>query len=1093
MDHLINPIHTFYTLKDNFIAYLEDDFCTRNEDFNIKFRDKLKEEGMFYREPWVEPMPGYKSSGKKVSDLTCGDVPFFKDDESLKKFKRLIDNNLIGDFPIYEHQWQMLQSAHEKHCVITSGTGSGKTESFLLPLFAYLTQEALSWSKPNEQTEEQIRSRNTWWNGLPDITIDKKLNNEDPDIVFNPDFYQRGHETRPPAIRSLIIYPMNALVEDQLTRMRKALDSDSARQTMNEIFNGNKIYFGRYNSDTPVSNYLWKLNKDTKNREKDDKRIEKLTKLLGDAGKNYEQVLEYLNTHPYDNEVRYFFPRIFQQAKDGYDLTSSEMRTRYDMHAYPPDILITNFSMLAVMLMRELEAPMFEQTKKWFEENKSAKFHLIIDELHLYRGAPGTEIAYLLRQFLHRIGLSPDSPQLRILASSASLEPNSPKSREFLHDFFGYARPVNDGDFKFKIIKGEPNLTPMEQPADLTGYEMKLINLAEEKNIDELKEKWEGLIPFLGTPEVFAGIMKAFTDENGTLRPHVLFPSEGIEDRWVVAKKLFPNILNSEDLRKPMEGLMVFRGLFDAYKPHVTLPRFRFHNFFRGITGIWTTIGTETGNQNTSYGKIDTIDFDPKQITVNGKRLFEVLFCQECGTTVVGGYKRGDEIFPDESNLEGIPENPIEPRLEGKTNAEYAVIWFPYKQTAENKSAWVYQEDNLVFASRYMDNILNNDVNNAVIANNNVAQWTNATLNIYTGRLNLVNLNPVDNNICAYIYQPNNATNANDLPALPALCPHCGADYSHRKKVSPFRSFSSGMSRDNQMLVKETMYLLPEKSRKIVAFTDSREDAARLSNNIERTQYSEVLRDLILKHALEYQAFPAEELERAFANNGNEVNGMINAVKNNQFDVFPDYGHRYPNIFSFINSNRQMNYDQIRMALYFSNKLKYLLGTAEQDADRKLQKQVLEKGYNPAGANVDVQEVKRNTTNANEYQPWIHAVNLDTLTLKSDYKTRDNNNYVEAVQKNLRINAEKTLFVRSNYNLEELGLGYVGFAKDHNVVDVLMENLRNATIVPESNKNKNAEDLRDFAWGFINGLIRVLADEFRYEPYFHNNYKKISG
>src|SRR5690606_24039928 len=79
----------------------------------------------------------------------------------------------------------------------------------------------------------------------------------------------------------------------------------------------------------------------------------------------------------------------------------------------------------------------FEQTKEWLNESDDNIFHLIIDELHLYRGTQGTEVAYLIRILLQRLGLTPESKQLRILASSASLEPNDVKSQEFLKDFFG--------------------------------------------------------------------------------------------------------------------------------------------------------------------------------------------------------------------------------------------------------------------------------------------------------------------------------------------------------------------------------------------------------------------------------------------------------------------------------------------------------------------------------------------------------------------------------------------------------------------------------------------------------------------------------
>lgn len=86
----------------------------------------------------------------------------------------------------------------------------------------------------------------------------------------------------------------------------------------------------------------------------------------------------------------------------------------------PPDILITNYSMLNIMLMRSIERPIFEATRDWLRQDSRNVFHLIVDELHSYRGTGGTEIALLIRLLLDRLGLQPNSPQVRFLASSAS-------------------------------------------------------------------------------------------------------------------------------------------------------------------------------------------------------------------------------------------------------------------------------------------------------------------------------------------------------------------------------------------------------------------------------------------------------------------------------------------------------------------------------------------------------------------------------------------------------------------------------------------------------------------------------------------------
>ena len=50
----------------------------------------------------------------------------------------------------------------------------------------------------------------------------------------------------------MIIYPMNALVEDQLSRLRRALDSPEARDWLDKNRSGNRVFFGRYNGETPT-------------------------------------------------------------------------------------------------------------------------------------------------------------------------------------------------------------------------------------------------------------------------------------------------------------------------------------------------------------------------------------------------------------------------------------------------------------------------------------------------------------------------------------------------------------------------------------------------------------------------------------------------------------------------------------------------------------------------------------------------------------------------------------------------------------------------------------------------------------------------
>ena len=74
--------------------------------------------------------------------MTLDDAPGL-DESDLDDFKNFAACGLIGDYELHRHQVEMLQKALSgEDCVITAGTGSGKTESFLLPLFAYLVRES---------------------------------------------------------------------------------------------------------------------------------------------------------------------------------------------------------------------------------------------------------------------------------------------------------------------------------------------------------------------------------------------------------------------------------------------------------------------------------------------------------------------------------------------------------------------------------------------------------------------------------------------------------------------------------------------------------------------------------------------------------------------------------------------------------------------------------------------------------------------------------------------------------------------------------------------------------------------------------------
>ena len=347
----------------------------------------------------------------------------------------------------------MLQKAlaqERKHCVVVTGTGSGKTEAFLLPVLASIIKEAkVNWKPPQAPNK-------TWGNNIKWDSSRKLLRKE----------------TRTPAVRALLLYPMNALVEDQISRLRSALDAHESLSAMDNVLGGNRIRFGRYNGSTPVSGHPVKAD----GKANTAKRSE-LTKKIKQAHSEYEDYkgqLKNANSELIEaklggnkqnirakekelatlRELRDFIPRM--------EVDSCEMFHRWEMQDTPPDLLITNVSMLSIMLMRHedkalvndrADSQIFEATKLWLEEDRENHvFQLVVDELHLYRGSSGTEVGYLLRLLMDRLGLSADNKQLQILASSASLGEDE-ESYDFLGGMFGLT-PI-EAKQRFHIESGK--------------------------------------------------------------------------------------------------------------------------------------------------------------------------------------------------------------------------------------------------------------------------------------------------------------------------------------------------------------------------------------------------------------------------------------------------------------------------------------------------------------------------------------------------------------------------------------------------------------------------------------------------------------
>ena len=258
--------------------------------------------------------------------------------------------------PLYTHQEESIRlartpaNAPRPGLVISAGTGAGKTEAFLLPTLNQLYQSP-----------------------------------------------RNGN-----GIRSLVLYPMNALVNDQVDRLYKWLSGQS------------QLTFFQFTSESP-----------------EDKR-----RADADGVPKWEQEPCRMRTR---QEARGL------ETHDGQALTSEN-------RGPIPDILITNYSMLEYMLCRPQDAVFFG----------SALEVIVLDEVHLYTGTLAAEITLLLRRLLLRCGVRAE--QVLCIATSATLGSNETTPiQEFASTLFSKRKD------SIHLIRGEEARPALEQPEPPPG------------------------------------------------------------------------------------------------------------------------------------------------------------------------------------------------------------------------------------------------------------------------------------------------------------------------------------------------------------------------------------------------------------------------------------------------------------------------------------------------------------------------------------------------------------------------------------------------------------------------------------------------
>lgn len=582
----VSPAALRENLTEVYQRYYETEFDLRDPELQQKRADLLRRVGGLSHEPLLEMLPDYVPSDTDL-DTVCVSA-------GVPELAGLLRSGLLKgiDRP-YAHQVDALAAYLEgKNVVVTSGTGSGKTEAFLIPILAQLVRESRTW-RPGSSTPH-----NRWY--------------ASPDGVFEPQRSDSG--LRLPGLRTLILYPMNALVDDQLARLRRTLATADPTRWMAENRPGHRFWFGRYTSLTPVSGP----------RPKETSRSGRVADLRAQL-----QLLE----HRHD--------RLHQLVASGH-LTEAdaqflpapngpEMRSRWDMQIAAPDVMITNYSMLNVALMRSDERSIFEQTRRWLDASEDHVFTLVVDELHLYRGTAGSEVAYLVRRLRHRLGLDGRPEQFRVIATTASIEWDRAADRDFVSGFFD--KPADD----FSAVRGERLVAPVQFLPDDAEQQL-------------LADKFEA------SPADVRGPVETPFRAAGWRPLPMSHVSSGT----------FPGSTAPDEA---MDRLIGWAG-----RQENAPFRLRSHMMFRNLVGFWACTSRECPDFSGGVGRLYA---QPTFVCDCGGRVLELLYCEHCGEAFTGGYTSTGVadtetyLVSTSANLEDLPDAPEQRR----TGDAYRVLW----------------------------------------------------------------------------------------------------------------------------------------------------------------------------------------------------------------------------------------------------------------------------------------------------------------------------------------------------------------------------------------------------------------------------------
>ena len=777
--------------------YIEATYHISDKSLIKRRKHLLDKPGIIHQMPYLESTPRYRT-GENFSNIV-GLPP-----AALEIFLKLSkpDKDLLQVIydPPYQHQSEAIQGSliEGRNLIIMTGTGSGKTESFLLPILGKLAREA-SESPASFGTQS--------------------------------------------AMRALILYPMNALVNDQLGRLR-SLFGDPRVVALFKNWAGRPPRFARYTSRTPYAGI--------RTSQKDYSKLRAFDKFYGFTdrcarnsehenhleAKRLRQILRDHGKWPAKPNLAEWFgksgERRLDRSTDEFIRAvtlpdDSELITRHEIQAAPPDLLVTNYSMLEYMLMRPIERTIFDATRNFFVNNPTEKFLVVLDEAHLYRGAAGAEVGLLIRRLRDRLNISND--RFQVICATASFG-DYKYAPQFASQLSGLP------ERSFIAISGALNLKPNSDTGSIQDVNaLASIDIQKFYKATNESDRLAAIKPFLN----YRDISNHYSSETALycalkeFKPMGLLTNKTMQEAIPIADlghQLFPNVPSAQ-ADAAVTSLLVLGSLarLDSRKPSL-LPC-RIHSFFRGLVGLWVCMDPDCNEvpdeeKNNICGNLYS---QPRDTCKCGARVLELYTCRNCGTAYARAYT---------DNIDSPKVLWLEPGQSLRLNDKQTSPMFPLDILLENPKLEEVAEP------FYYD--------------------------LETGRLNPPSLGPrtrlvhlLSNRISDSVSEVSDDRTNFELRGQFKPCAVCGKtakfgrSYVQDHQTRGDEPFQAIVARQLQIQPPNSVQptpFAPLQGRKVLTFSDSRQVAARLAPNLQMYSIRDSLRPLIVWGYRRLQSIP---------------------------------------------------------------------------------------------------------------------------------------------------------------------------------------------------------------------------------------------